>query len=1342
MTLFVGQAGSLKRQRAGQVAGFAAAAIAATVLVGWWAHLPLLSGWGLGFPPMRPVGAASLATLGLALVHPGKDFRFAFVVGFTVAVLAAVGLTLALIDFEFGVIGIERWLAVQAAASGSAAASSRVAHVSTLAFGLAGGALALSRFERHRLAATMLSSLAGAIAVFALLGYLTGIDTLYGSASVRSPPLPATVGLLCVAAGIILRIGAMPALRTPRPLWHLLAMLGCAIVVPLLLFGAYAEVSISDAQLDQVRSDLMDRARTLSAEVDSEIVGEIDRLQALAASPSLRQGDFAAFQRQAEASLASRQNGAIMLVDRDMHQLVNTWAPFGTPLEDVPVPEPVRRALATGKPQVTGLFTGPVSHQLTFGIIVPVPTDGENRYALVRSPNPRVLEGPVAANRLPTGWHAMVADAAHRIIARTDHQDSLMGRELPPSERHRVGPGGIADYTDSEGRPSLEAYAWSDLTGWETAVWEPKALLEAPARALWWTLGLTALLAIALVVALALWLARIIARSVGQAAGAAIVAGEGGTPPAGGTPINEINTLMAELRETAAKRQAAEDLLRDNERQLRLVTDSAPVAIAHWDAQGRYKFVNRCYAQRLGPEPEQVIGRRISEVIGEKAYAAVDRYVGECLAGKAVEFEAEVPYEVGEPQFMHCCYEPEYKDGKVVGLVAAMTNITGLKRAEQRLRASEITFRQLVENSPFGIYAVDADFRIVQVSAGAQKKFENVRPLIGRDLTEALRCIWPEPFASDAIGRFRHTLDTGEPFHAPGSVERRKDTGVVESYDWRIERVTMPDGRLGVVCHFYDLSERQKYEAALRESETTFRVMFHASAVGKIEVDPESTRFLRVNAAMCKFLGYSEEELLGRTVLEVTHPEDREESRALGRRLDSGESDVFDVEKRYVRKDGEVVWARVTVNAIRDASGRPVRNMGVIQDVSARKRAEEDLQASKDRLQLALDAAQLGWWRYDPLRRVLTGDARANQIFDLDIAENEVAIEELMKRVHPDDADRFWAVREATLDPADPKPYANEYRLRRRDGKIRWVESRGLAYFAGDGPERRVVSFVGTVQDITERKEREEKEHLLMREINHRAKNMLSVVDAIAHQTAARNPEDFIERFSERIQALSANQDLLVRNEWKGVEIADLARAQLAHFADLVGSRIAVRGPKLRLRAASAQAIGLALHELATNAGKYGALSTDAGCVHISWGTDGGAFTMSWTERGGPAVSQPERRGFGTVVMETMAERSVDGKVDLDYAPSGLNWRLTCPAANALEPWEREEISSEGPLPYPPPGPSLPAPAGGGGRGRGGAGEGREGGAIRRAGPKNGESLPRSPRNSLRARFDSEAEGR
>src|SRR5262249_13221935 len=144
-----------------------------------------------------------------------------------------------------------------------------------------------------------------------------------------------------------------------------------------------------------------------------------------------------------------------------------------------------------------------------------------------------------------------------------------------------------------------------------------------------------------------------------------------------------------------------------------------------------------------------------------------------------------------------------------------------------------------------------------------------------------------------------------------------------------------------------------------------------------------------------------------------------------------------------------------------------------------------------------------------------------------------------------------------------------------------------------------------------------------------------------------------------------------------GVGIADLVRAQLAHFSDLIGSRIIVRGSAVRLKAASAQAVGLALHELATNAGKYGALSTNTGRVNIGWRNEGDAFHMSWTELDGPPVSAPKRRGFGAIVMEAMAERTVGGKVDLDYAPSGVTWRLTCPAVNALEQPGREQPEAQ-----------------------------------------------------------------
>ena len=546
MTSLVAPASSLNREHASQLAGFAAATIAVTALIGQWAGLPMLSNWGSGSPTMRPLGALLLAALGLALVNHS---RFAFAVGLAVAALAVLGLSLVgaavLFNVEFGII--DRWLAWWAVAPGLGVAAFQVASAATVTFGLVAGALALSRFERHRLTATLLAGLAGSIAMFALLGYLTGIDTLYGSVSLNSPPLPTAVGLLCVTAGIILRIGTMPVFRKSRPLWHLLVMLGCAIIGPLLLYGAYAGFRFTDAQLREVRENLAVEARTLSANIDREILGEIDRLQGLAASRSLHEKDFAEFQRQAEASLALRRSGNVVLIGRDMQQLVNTAVPFGKPLPKAGAPVATERAFATSRPQVSDLFLTPVTQRLVVIVIVPVQIRGENRYALAKSPEQRMFARLVAAKELPAGWQAVISDATHRIIEQSGNQHTLIGQELLPALRHRPEPG-VFEFIDSAGRPSLGASTKSELTGWETAAWAPKAVLEAPVRVRWRTLGAIALLAIALVAASAFWLGRTITRSVGHAARTAVALGEGGPMPVSATPIAEVDTLMAELR--------------------------------------------------------------------------------------------------------------------------------------------------------------------------------------------------------------------------------------------------------------------------------------------------------------------------------------------------------------------------------------------------------------------------------------------------------------------------------------------------------------------------------------------------------------------------------------------------------------------------------------------------------------------------------------------------------------------------------------------------------------------------------------------------------------------------
>jgi PAS domain S-box-containing protein len=207
-----------------------------------------------------------------------------------------------------------------------------------------------------------------------------------------------------------------------------------------------------------------------------------------------------------------------------------------------------------------------------------------------------------------------------------------------------------------------------------------------------------------------------------------------------------------------------------------------------------------------------------------------------------------------------------------------------------------------------------------------------------------------------------------------------------------------------------------------------------------------------------------------------------------------------------------------------------------------------------------------------------------------------------------------------------------------------------------------VMGASKVVRDISEQKARENQVNLLLQEVSHRSKNLLSVVQAIANRSASDNTSEFLHRFSQRLQALAVNQDLLISNEWQGIDLEKLLRAQLAPFAP--EERVRLHGPAIQLSAASAQAIGMAVHELATNASKYGALSTEDGIVELIWTTADGIFTLSWAEQGGPPVSPPVSQGFGSVVTSTLVRQSLDAKVKSDYARSGLRWRVQCPIAN------------------------------------------------------------------------------
>jgi len=459
------------------------------------------------------------------------------------------------------------------------------------------------------------------------------------------------------------------------------------------------------------------------------------------------------------------------------------------------------------------------------------------------------------------------------------------------------------------------------------------------------------------------------------------------------------------------------------------------------------------------------------------------------------------------------------------------------------------------------------------------------------------------------------------------------------------------------------LADREVQLGLTRNSEARFRATFDHAAVGIAHVAPDG-RWLRVNGTLCRILGYRVDELLTKSFQDVTYPDDLAADLAKVELIREGKIDSYDAEARYLRKDGAIIWGRKTVGCVRKGDKSIDYFVSVIEDISSRKQAEKELRENEERFRSSLLHSPLPISLFDEREQILA--ISQSWLEQSGYSREELPrLEDWTIRAYGErSGEELERLRQMTIISTEPEARSAELMIHTKDGRERfWSFVFSPLAIQSDG--RRL--FVCVAQDVTDQKAHEEQIHLLMSEINHRAKNMLSLVQAIARQTAAREPEDFIERFTERIQALAANQDLLVRNEWQGVDVEDLVRAQLAHFADLVGSRIAVHGPKLHLNAAAAQAIGLALHELATNAGKYGALSVDAGRVDVGWRLDSDIYAMSWTERKGPPVSQPKRRGFGSTVVDSMVKQTVNGEVQLGYIPSGVVWNLTCPAANALE---------------------------------------------------------------------------
>ena len=306
---------------------------------------------------------------------------------------------------------------------------------------------------------------------------------------------------------------------------------------------------------------------------------------------------------------------------------------------------------------------------------------------------------------------------------------------------------------------------------------------------------------------------------------------------------------------------------------------------------------------------------------------------------------------------------------------------------------------------------------------------------------------------------------------------------------------------------------------------------------------------------------------------------------------------------------------------------------------------------------LALAAGQMGSWEWNVARSSpVLWDHGQCEIFGVDPSTFVPTMESVRPLINPDDFELL--VRAFRKVSKDANTFQTEFRVRRLNGEIRWCTGTAAASFDEQG---RLIWLSGVTADITDRKRAEERQILLAEEVDHRARNVVAVVQSIMRLTRAESIDEYISALDGRVGALSNAHRLLASSRWEGADLNRLVEEEFAPYRASGSERVSTRGPIVLLPPATAQTIALALHELATNAAKYGALSNEHGRVDLSWRTEPGKLELIWVESGGPEITPPNRGGYGSRAIVAGIERQLGGIVDFDWQAGGLRCTLSLP---------------------------------------------------------------------------------
>ncbi len=589
-------------------------------------------------------------------------------------------------------------------------------------------------------------------------------------------------------------------------------------------------------------------------------------------------------------------------------------------------------------------------------------------------------------------------------------------------------------------------------------------------------------------------------------------------------------------------------------------------------------------------------------------------------------------------------------DVALVEHVAARTwDAVERARAERGLRESEARFRIAAELSPDAL-VISRNRTFVYANAAAARLYGVADPsaLVGLS-SMAFNAPGQEAKVEARLKR----VWAGERVE-PMELDIVRADGSPITVDVSAAPITW-SGEQALEVLMRDATERKAAEAALRESEARFRNMAdHAPMM--MWVTDEAGACTYLNRRWYEFTGQAADEALGYGWLDATHPDDKAMTEQIFRTANANQA-IFRVEYRLRQADGTYRWAIDAAAPRFGEDGEFLGYVGSVIDIQDRREAEERLRQNEARLQSLMNAMPAFVWLADS-----AGDI--HYFNDRWYAFTGQTPDQAMSggwadTLHPDDVAR--TLKHWSQSLAQGLEYEIDVRYRRADGIYRWYLARAEPV---RDPEGRITAWLGASIDIHENRLAADHQQLLINELNHRVKNTLATVQSMAAQTvrSGADPQRAQEAFTSRLMALSSAHNVLTEQRWAGAELHEVVEGAARTFSDLPDHRFVTRGPPVWLPPKAALALSMALHELGTNASKYGSLSTPEGSVLLEWSAPraghGRRLELAWREQDGPPVSPPDRKGFGSRLLERGLAAELGGAVTLEFRPEGLVCRI------------------------------------------------------------------------------------